>query len=282
MVIGAHGVARLFDELLNAQWQPEIVGPFGIWKSVAPWPHPIRPLAGTRVTDGDLDALAARLAELGLNPNIEWVLDEHPELEGLLAARGAEIVRTPALVYNEAAPVVTPSLPPRFRVFRQTSTDSPEEILAARAVGDLGFGNAGLHIGSVGAVERDAQVAEGLASDAGRAYVDYSRLRLASDDFAMFVIADEGGLVARAAVLSGAAGSEIAGVATLPAYRRQGLAAVITHAAIAYVSSTGKLPLALTAADADVARVYERLGFVRVATAGESQLPVVSEPISTP
>jgi GNAT superfamily N-acetyltransferase len=213
-----------------------------------------------------------------VNPHLEWVFDEHPELAALLEARGADIVRTPALVLDESAPIESPMLPSGFRVFRLNATDSDETILASRAVGDLGFGNAGTAIGTVGGSDRDAQVSEGLSSDAGRAFIKYSQLRLASDDFAMFVIADGGGLVARAAVLSGVAGSEIAGVATLPAYRRKGLAAAITHAAIAYVSSTGKLPLALTAADIDVARVYERLGFVRVATAGESQLPAVSEP----
>jgi GNAT superfamily N-acetyltransferase len=282
MLLDAHGLAQLFDELLNAQWQPERVGPFGIWKSVAPWPHPIRPLAGTNVTAADLDALAARLAELGMNPNIEWVLDEHPELEGLLLERGAEIVRTPALAYDETTSIEAPQLPSGYRVYKQQADDPARDLLAGRTVGDLSFGNAGLAVGSVGASERDAQIAEGLESDAGRAYVDYSRLRLVSDDFDMLVIADADGIVARAAVLSGAAGSELAGVATLPAYRRQGLAAAITHAAIASVSSAGKLPLALTAADEDVARIYERLGFIRVATAGESQLPAVSEPSSTP
>jgi GNAT superfamily N-acetyltransferase len=272
MVIDASAVARLFDGLLDAQWRPERVGPFGIWKSVAPWPHPIRPVAGTRVTDADLDALGARLAELKMNPNIEWVLDEHPELAGLLARRGSEIVRTPALVLDEALSLAAPELPPGFRVARLSPSDSDELILASRAVGDLGFGNPGTAISEVGGAARNAQVADGLDTDAGHAFIEFSRVRLASDGFAMFVISDADGLVARAAVLSGAAGSEVAGVAVLPAYRRRGLAAAITFAAVAYVASTGKSPIALTAASDDVARIYERLGFVRVTTSGESQL----------
>jgi len=273
MTVAAHDLAQLFDGLLNAQGKPERVGPFGIWTSVAPWPHPVRPIAGTRITDKDLQLLVERLGALGVHPAIEWVIEEHPELEALLLARGAEIDRAPTLALNESAIGAAPSLPAGYVVLQQRPDDSDADLLVARVVADLSFSNPGVGIGEVGISKRDEMLGQRLTTEAGRNYVDFVRARLLSGDLALFVINGLEGTVAGAAVLSGAAGTEIAGVATLPAYRRQGLAAAITHAAVEYVRNNDKLPLAMSAADTDVARIYERNGFVRVATTGEAHLP---------
>jgi predicted N-acetyltransferase YhbS len=59
--------------------------------------------------------------------------------------------------------------------------------------------------------------------------------------------------------------SEVAGVATLPRLRGRGLGAALASALVAHARETADLVF-LTAGDDDVARVYERVGFARVAT----------------
>jgi predicted GNAT family acetyltransferase len=61
--------------------------------------------------------------------------------------------------------------------------------------------------------------------------------------------------------------SEIAGVGTLPAARRRGLALAVTAALVADAGTRGVETVFLSAGDDDVARIYARLGFRRVATA---------------
>jgi predicted GNAT family acetyltransferase len=55
--------------------------------------------------------------------------------------------------------------------------------------------------------------------------------------------------------------SEVVGVATLPAFRRQGWAGAVTHALVADARERGVRTVFLSAADDAVARVYQRVGF---------------------
>jgi predicted GNAT family acetyltransferase len=61
--------------------------------------------------------------------------------------------------------------------------------------------------------------------------------------------------------------SEIVGVGTLPTARRRGLALAVTAALVADARSRGVETVFLSAGDDDVARIYSRLGFRRIATA---------------
>jgi len=65
---------------------------------------------------------------------------------------------------------------------------------------------------------------------------------------------------------------EITGVATLPAYRRRGLGGLITATLAADAFARGCDVVYLTAASDDAARVYERVGFRRIATARQTAL----------
>ncbi|HWM37584.1 MAG TPA: GNAT family N-acetyltransferase [Streptomyces sp.] len=67
--------------------------------------------------------------------------------------------------------------------------------------------------------------------------------------------------------------SEIAGVGTLPTARRRGLALAVTAALTADARSRGVETVFFSAGDDDVARIYARLGFRRVATA------LIAEPV---
>jgi predicted GNAT family acetyltransferase len=66
-------------------------------------------------------------------------------------------------------------------------------------------------------------------------------------------------------VVEGEEVSEVTGVATLPRLRGRGLGAGIASALVAHARESAHLVF-LTAGDDDVARVYERVGFARLAT----------------
>jgi predicted GNAT family acetyltransferase len=59
--------------------------------------------------------------------------------------------------------------------------------------------------------------------------------------------------------------SEVVGVATLPRLRARGLGAGVASALVAHARETADMVF-LAAGDDDVARVYERIGFARIAT----------------
>ncbi len=67
--------------------------------------------------------------------------------------------------------------------------------------------------------------------------------------------------------------TEIVGVGTLPSARRRGLALAVTAALVADARARGVGTVFLSAGDEDVARIYARLGFRRVATA------LIAEPV---
>jgi predicted GNAT family acetyltransferase len=67
--------------------------------------------------------------------------------------------------------------------------------------------------------------------------------------------------------------TEIAGVGTLPSARRRGLAAAVTSELVRDAIDRGIEVVYLAAADDDVARVYHRLGFRRIATALVAEPP---------
>jgi predicted GNAT family acetyltransferase len=61
--------------------------------------------------------------------------------------------------------------------------------------------------------------------------------------------------------------TEVVGVATLPAFRRRGLGGAVTAALVADALAHGAEIVVLSAGSEEIARVYARLGFVRIGTA---------------
>ena len=64
--------------------------------------------------------------------------------------------------------------------------------------------------------------------------------------------------------------SEVVGVATHPRLRGRGLGAGIATALVAHAKETADMVF-LAAGDDDVARIYERVGFARLATAAVAE-----------
>jgi predicted GNAT family acetyltransferase len=67
--------------------------------------------------------------------------------------------------------------------------------------------------------------------------------------------------------------TEVVGVATLPAFRRRGLGAAVTGLLVADARARGVETVFLTAGDEEIARVYARLGFVRIGTSCIAAVP---------
>lgn len=74
--------------------------------------------------------------------------------------------------------------------------------------------------------------------------------------------------------------SEIAGVGTLPAFRREGHGAAIVAELVRDARQRGITTIFLSAENDVIARVYERLGFVRIGTACAADADVSLEPLA--
>jgi ribosomal protein S18 acetylase RimI-like enzyme len=135
------------------------------------------------------------------------------------------------------------------------------------AVASVAFGNGGTAVGTAGPRERDAKAA------ADPMVPQRLRDRIRSGRMVLYVAEDDDGPIASGAHQPVDGTTEIVGVATLPTARRRGLGAAITGALVDDARVAGVETIFLSAAGDDVARVYERLGFVRVGQAGLASPP---------
>ncbi|MGZ4171423.1 MAG: GNAT family N-acetyltransferase [Solirubrobacteraceae bacterium] len=240
----------------------ETLGPFTLFIGTGPWAYYARPTPGRghEVTADAVSAVRARQRALGKPPAIEWVADLAPGLAGAAAAAGLRCSLMPLMVLG-AEPVEVPVPGVRTRVL-----ESDDRALgAALAAAEVGFGAPGTSVGPEGVRERDtciARLADGLAF----------RQTLIGDGHLVVVAAesDEGPVASGAAVPRGAA-AELVGIATLPAWRRRGVAAMVVAALVRAMAARRVDTVLLTAGDEEVARVYERAGFRRVATSGDAE-----------
>jgi predicted GNAT family acetyltransferase len=112
-------------------------------------------------------------------------------------------------------------------------------------------------------------------SPEARARTEVLRERIASGRTVMMVAVEDGLPVAvgshQPVEIDGREISEVVGVATLPRLRGRGLGAGMASALVAHATETADLVF-LAAGDDDVARVYERVGFARLATSAVADL----------
>jgi ribosomal protein S18 acetylase RimI-like enzyme len=196
------------------------------------WPYYARPRLGIEheFTAADVERVRERQRELRVPPTFEWVHETAPTL---LAAMPVPVVEAPLLVLaSEPSPPAHPT--------RLLDPDDPA-LPAALKVGEAVFG---------GAPELAA-----------------TRARMRGGLSTIAVAEDESGPVAVGTLRPIGAVAEIVGVATLPAQRRRGLGAAVTAALVRHAQQIGVRTVFLSAATDDVARLYERLGFRRTATA---------------
>ena len=165
--------------------------------------------------------MRARQRELGVPEAFEWVHETTPALLDVVRAAGLEVLEAPLMVLDRS--VWRAPEPPSGMTLRVLAADD-DALAAARAVQSVGFGAAGTAAGPEGLTERDAATDEdGL---------DFTRERLRRGLSVMVVAEAEYGPVAAGMHQPVDGVSEVVGVATLPAVRRQGLGGAVTGALV--------------------------------------------------
>ena len=225
--------------------------------SRAPWPYYARPRVGDgsqAFTAADVAAVRARQVELNLPQMFEWVHETAPTLRGAI---DADVTEVPLLILERSQ--WRPVEPPGGVTLRLLEADDPA-LPAALGVEHVAFGAPGTAPGPQAITERDV-----YEVDAAR--LDYVRTRIRRGLSVTAVATGEFGPVAVGTLRPVGTVAEIVAVATLPAVRRQGLGGAVTALLVEHALASGVETLFLSAADDDVARIYERLGFRRAGTA---------------
>jgi ribosomal protein S18 acetylase RimI-like enzyme len=264
-------IIQRIDAYCNTQPQEraraEQHGPLVLFVPVRPgFPYYARPAATGRgpVTAADVQAVRARQRELRLPESFEWIERSAPEMAAAAAAAGLRVHRHPMLVLEGLSPA--PPLPPTAAV-RIVAPDDPE-LIQAWAVPGVAFAYPGGGIGRAGVVERDK-----LAADHDPAVIEGVRDRLRSARSVLATASGPDGPLASGSYQYVSGVAEITGVGVLPAARRRGLGAAVTHALAAHALHRDALTIFLSAADADAARLYTRLGFREIGTAVIAESP---------
>jgi ribosomal protein S18 acetylase RimI-like enzyme len=220
--------------------------------------HPwyARPSGTAAVAARDLDAVLARQRALGLPESLEWVQSRPDGLAELAQAAGLTVQRHPLLVAasDELLPLDA----------QVAVRDAGADLDRVEAVGKVAFAHPGTDVGEQGLESLDGVPpydADTLARRAARVAAGHPHVVAAWVD---------GGPVARGGCTVVGDTAEITGVATLPAYRRRGLAAAVTSVLAKDAVRRGARLLFLAADDDTVARVYSRLGFREVGVACEA------------
>ena len=245
----------------------EEYGPLVLFVPVGPgFPYYARPRAGDRepVTAADVRAVRARQRELRLPESFEWIENSAPEMAAAATGAGLRVHRHPMLVLGTLAPA--PALPPATTV-RIVGPDDPE-LIQAWAVPGVAFSHPGSEIGRAGAAERDK-----LAADHDPASIDMVRERLRAGRSVLATASGPSGPLAAGSYQYAAGVAEITGIGALPASRRRGLGAAVTHALAAHARARGTAIVFLSAADSAAARIYTRLGFREIGTAMIAESP---------
>jgi predicted N-acetyltransferase YhbS len=228
----------------------------------AAWPYPARPRLGAgAVTADDVRAAVALQDGAGVPAALEWVPERSPETAAAARAAGLTVEELPLLV---AADPVDLLLPIGVRLYL-VGADDPE-LARYQSVATTAFAHPGPRA-EVGNVPLDT-------SPEARARTAVLRERIAAGRTVMMVAVENGAPVAvgshQPVDLDDAQVSEIVAVATLPRLRGRGVGAGMASALAAHARETADMVF-LAAGDDDVARIYERVGFARLATAAVAE-----------
>jgi truncated hemoglobin YjbI len=258
---------RYLDAVPLSASEPEPVGRFTLFRPTGPWRYYARPRLGLdeNINRADVDALRQRQIELKLPQNIEWVQQTTPSLMAAARESGLEVHEYPLLA-RDVRDMGAITAPHGVEI-RQVEADDPD-FTRAHAVANVGFGAPGTAVGPQGTKERDESAAA-TKPDADAFMRERHRAGL-SVTYAAF---DESGPIAVGTHQPVGEVTEIVGVATLPSARRRGIAAALTAALAADAVRRGVTTLFMGADSDDVARIYERAGFVRVGSAGGAAAP---------
>jgi GNAT superfamily N-acetyltransferase len=242
---------------------------FTLFVSRTPWGYYARPFRthDEPIAAPDIDELGQACAHHGVDLEIEWVHETHPELAGVAAEYGLE-VKSHALMVADASDVVAPKV---ADVTLRVIDAEDSALLSGRAVAQVSFTVGGTMTGRGGVIERDA-AAVGLPGD----MLDYLRDRDRRGLTITAVAESEAGVLAVGSYQPIGEIAEIVAVATLPQVRRRGLGGAVTALLTRHAWTHGVRTILLSAQDDDVARVYSRVGFRRVGSTHAAHRPETS------
>ncbi len=204
----------------------------------------------------DIDLVRARQRELGVPEAFEWLAEVTPSLRGRIEAAGLPVAERPLMILDPLHQLPPQPLPASVTI-RAVDADDPA-LPEVMALPELAFADEGTEVGSAGHAEL-AAVAEELSADGAAATVRAS-LRGKPQGARRRVRPGRHPLAAgHYHPVNGT--TEIGGVGTLPAARRQGLGAAVTAALAAHAREHGVATVFLAYAEEAVARIYARLGF---------------------
>jgi ribosomal protein S18 acetylase RimI-like enzyme len=249
------------DAVPRDHGRTEVYGPLTLFVRVgAGWPYYARPTRGARdVSTDHVCAVRARQRALGLPESFEWIDELTPSMRQAAKKAGLRVISHPLMVLSGHVP---PGRAGAAGAVRMIGADDPE-LARMQAVQMIAFGAPGMAPGPGDTADRDVMIP---AVDPTSLELVRDRMRRGRLLFAAGFAPGHDGPVAVGGcqVLAGVA--EIVGVGTLPVVRRRGLATAVTARLGAAALARGAETVFLSAADEQVARMYERLGFLRVGT----------------
>jgi GNAT superfamily N-acetyltransferase len=252
-------IERYFAAAPVPDGRVERVGALAVPVTDPAWPYPARPCPGAGpVTADDVRTTVALQAGADLPVALEWLVERSPEAAGAARAAGLVVEELPLLVADDPVEI----LPPHGVRLYVVGAEDPQ-LARYQQVAETAFAYPG---GPADVGERPA-----AGDPVLEARVAALRERIAAGRTVMMVAVEHGAPVAvgshQPVDVEGTEVSEVVGVATLPRLRARGLGAALASALVAHARETADLVF-LTAGDDDVARVYERAGFARLATTG--------------
>ena len=258
-------IEAYYDAVPRADAVVEEIGPFTLFaKSGAGFSYYARPALGAlRFSKFDVERVCARQRELGIPQAFEWIAETTPPLAAVLEAVGLDVSRHPLMVLDAPGSYQVP-LGVEIRLAAES-----DDFALLRAIAHVAFGAPGTRVGSAGVDARDAVVEH----DAESVAFQLHRLRTGRTITAIALVGAEPVGLGSHQPVGGV--TEVVGVAVLPVFRRRGIATALTGFLIDDSLKRGMKTVFLSAGDADVARVYERIGFREIATACAAE-PVVS------
>jgi predicted GNAT family acetyltransferase len=263
------GIDAYLDAAPRTGARAEPVGPFTLFLNEGHgWRYYARPSPGGASIDAEaVRAVRRRQRELAQPEALEWIDELTPEVSSAASDGGMHVVRHPLMaLYPEA---FEPASPPE--AVAVSVVDPDDDLAALNAVAEVGFASRGTAIGAEGAAE-----ALEATKRQDRDTIAFQRGRMLTGLTVIAAAKVSGVTAAVGAHQPLQATSEIVGVATLPAFRRRGLAAAVTTTLVADALERGVTTAFLSADDEDVARVYERIGFRRIGTAGAASVDSAS------
>lgn len=244
----------------------EAIGPFTLFVNRrGGWPFYARPTPGaTAFETSDVEDVRERQRELRVPEAIEWVEELAPTLGELAVSTGLELHRHPLmhLAPEDFRPMRAPD------GVRVRAVSAEDDLATTDAIAKVAFSNPGTDVGTVD----DAALPTVVAGPEPWPLA-FVRERVMRGHTVTVVAELDGRPAAVGSHNPVGEATEIVGVGTLPAFRRRGLGGAVSSVLVEDALDRGISLVLLSAGDDTVARVYARLGFRVVGSAGSAEAP---------